>query len=131
MEEDPIPDEEAPEQLVTMSASVVLSSLPRDTTETLDRYSHPPAEKITVRFKAIGSAPILKQQVYRISSDQKFSVLVKFLRKQLKYKASDSLFCYINSSFSPALDELIDNLFQTFAIDDQLMVSYCNTVAFG
>lgn len=129
--ENPIPEEESPEQLVTMSASVMLSSIPQDTTEVLDKYSKLPTDKITIRFKSIGSTPILKQQIYKIGSDQKFSVLVKFLRRQLKYRSSDSLFCYINSSFSPSLDDYVGNLYQNFAIDGQLMVNYCNTVAFG
>ncbi|CAN6629484.1 hypothetical protein TRVA0_012S01112 [Trichomonascus vanleenenianus] len=74
---------------------------------------------------------MLKRQVYTISSAQKWSVLVKFLRSKLDCKPSESLFCYINSSFAPGLDETIGNLYKSFAIESQLMVSYCNTVAFG
>jgi ubiquitin-like protein ATG12 len=127
----PIPDEQSPQQLVPLSASVILTHLPRDSTAILDKYENPPGEKITIRFRAIGSTPMLQQTVYRISSNQKFSVLVKFLRRQLKFTISQALFCYINSSFAPGLDEMIGNLYNSFAIDGQLLVSYCTTVAFG
>lgn len=125
-----VPDEEQPEQPVTMSASVMLSQS-KGPQNILEHYAKSPNDKIQVRFKAIGSAPILKQQVYKISGNQKFSVLIKFLRRQLRYKSNESLFCYINQSFSPAPDEIIANLFENFAVEGHLMVSYCNTVAFG
>lgn len=107
-----VPEEDSPEQLVTMSASVAISSLPQDATAVLDQYLHPTPQKITIRLRSIGSAPMLKQQVYRISSEQKFSSLVKFIRRQLKVPANESIFCYINSAFAPSLDETIGNLYQ-------------------
>lgn len=127
----PIPDEQTPLQLVPLSASVILTHLPRDSSAVLAKYQDEPGQKITIRFRAIGSTPILHQTVYKINSSQKFSALVKFLRRQLKFSNSQSLFCYINSSFAPGLDEIIGNLYGSFGIDGQLLVSYCTTVAFG
>lgn len=130
-EDKPIPDEQTPQQLVSLSASVILTHLPKDSSAVLSKYENQPGEKVTIRFRAIGSTPILQQTVYKISSNQKFSVLVKFLRRQLKFPTSQSIFCYINSSFAPGLDEMIGNLYKSFAVDGQLLVSYCTTVAFG
>ena len=46
-----------------------------------------------VRFKAVGSAPILVpgKQLGRVSSDQKFGTLLNHLRRQLKMRQNDAL----------------------------------------
>lgn len=50
-----------------------------------------PNVKIAIRFKAIGRAPILKQQVYKINSTDRFHSITLFLRRQLAYKEGDEL----------------------------------------
>ncbi len=67
---------------------------------------------VTVRFKAVGSAPILKTQVFKISATQRFETVVNFLRTRLKCKPTDSVFLYVNSVFAPSLDEVVGNLFR-------------------
>lgn len=47
--------------------------------------------KVVVRFRAIGNAPILKQNFYKITASNKFQAVILFLRKELNYKASDPL----------------------------------------
>ena len=49
--------------------------------------------KIAIRFKAIGRAPILKQQVYRITASEMFHTVTAFLRKQLRLKDDAALVC--------------------------------------
>jgi hypothetical protein len=46
---------------------------------------------VVVRFKAVGSAPILKQSVFKISESKEFSAIVNFLRKELGYSAHESV----------------------------------------
>jgi ubiquitin-like protein ATG12 len=65
-----------------------------------------------VRFQALGSAPILKQKVFKISASSRFSVVLKFLRKKVGVRDGDGLFCYVNSVFAPGLDEGVGNLFR-------------------
>jgi ubiquitin-like protein ATG12 len=65
---------------------------------------------VTVRFKAVGAAPILRQQICKISSTQRFEAVVAYLRRVLKCKETDSVFLYVNSTFAPALDEIVGNL---------------------
>ncbi|KAI9826628.1 MAG: Ubiquitin-like protein [Thelocarpon impressellum] len=90
----PIPDDEhAPADLpLTMSASVVLTALPQDAHTALARAGAEDTRKVTVRFKAVGSAPILRQQVYKISAAQRFETVVNFLRGRLRCAPSDSVF---------------------------------------
>ena len=46
---------------------------------------------VVVRFKAVGNAPIMKQNFYKITASNRFQAVVQFLRKELAWKASDPL----------------------------------------
>jgi len=46
---------------------------------------------VVVRFKAVGNAPIMKQNFYKITASNRFQAVVQFLRKELGWKASDPL----------------------------------------
>lgn len=140
-----IPDDnsqvDAPPAPISLSASVLISNLPTDTTQLLNQViakhsnaqsdSTSTPEKVMLKLKPIGSAPLLKQSVYRISGTQKFATLVKYLRKQLKCGPQQSIFCYINNSFAPQLDVPLNDLYDAYQIDGHLIVSYCYTMAFG
>jgi ubiquitin-like protein ATG12 len=95
---------------LTMASSMILTSLPRDAASALSEAGNFPTAKINVRFKAVGSAPALERQVCKISSTQRFEQVVAYLRKTLKVGQTDSVFLYVNSSFAPALDEVVGNL---------------------
>ena len=66
---------------------------------------------VNVRFKAVGSAPMLRTQLYKISATQRFETVVKFLRTRLRVQDTDSVFLYVNSVFAPSLDEIVGNLY--------------------
>jgi hypothetical protein len=53
---------------------------------------------------------MLKRHLCQISSTQRFEVVVSYLRRVLKVGEMDSVFLYVNSSFAPALDEIVGNL---------------------
>ncbi|EXX75816.1 hypothetical protein RirG_038670 [Rhizophagus irregularis DAOM 197198w] len=57
----------------------------------LEKYKKKDAVKVIVRFRAIGNAPILKQNLYKINASNKFQAVIQFLRRELNYKASDPL----------------------------------------
>lgn len=107
---------------LTMTASTVLLNLPRDATAALATAGRFPKDKVVVRFKPVGSAPPLSGTTSvggpaadvrrKITSTQKFEVVVAFVRRALKVKESESVFLYINSTFAPALDEVVGNLHQ-------------------
>ncbi|EXJ95182.1 autophagy-like protein 12 [Capronia coronata CBS 617.96] len=116
---------------MSMTASVILTHLPKDASQALKEVDEIDNHKVSVRFQAIGSAPILKQRVFKINASSRFSVVLNFLRKKLGIKEGDGLFLYVNSVFAPGLDEGVGNLFRCFKTDDQLIVSYSATPAFG
>ncbi|KAJ5991113.1 Autophagy-related protein 12 [Penicillium canescens] len=128
----PIPDDEHGADLpMNMSASVMLTNLPRDAHRALADVERIDSGKVTVRFQPLPSAPILKNRVFKVSASQKFETVVKFLRKKLDCKDTDSVFCYVNSVFAPGLDEGMGGLWRCFKTDDQLIVAYSMTPAFG
>ncbi|KAF8477173.1 hypothetical protein BDZ91DRAFT_708797 [Kalaharituber pfeilii] len=134
---------------IPLTASLLLTSLPADATTALALATAPPppTDKVTIRFKSIGNAPILKRQVFKISSGAKFGKVVAFLRKQLgmdgvggegvggegggggggEAMKGEGLWCYVNQSFAPGWMLR----WGCFKIDDQLVVNYCKSVAFG
>ena len=107
-----IPDSSTtePDLPLTMASSMILTALPRDAASALSSAGTFLNAKVTVRFKPVGSAPQLRQQVCRISSSQRFEAVVAYLRRVLKVGEMESVFLYVNSSFAPALDEVVGNL---------------------
>lgn len=107
-----IPDAgpQEPDLPLTMASSMILTSLPRDAAAALSAAGDFPKPKVTVQFKAVGSAPSLRSQVCKISSTQRFEAVVSYLSRVLRLGPADSVFLYVNSSFAPALDEIVGNL---------------------
>ncbi|KAK0472817.1 APG12-domain-containing protein [Armillaria novae-zelandiae] len=116
----------------------------------LQTYKKKDGEKVIVRFKAVGNAPIMKQNFFKITSSNRFQAVIQFLRKELSWKAGEPLHTYINLAFSPAPDDTVSNLFkvrlapppvvklqpltrnvQSFATDGHLIVNYSTTAAWG
>lgn len=95
-----------------MAASTVLMKLPGDATAALETAGSFTKERVKVRFKPVGSAPPIRKdkEVVTVKSTQTVEFVVAFLRKQLKVQGTDSLFLYVNSTFAPALDEVVGNL---------------------
>ncbi|OAA51680.1 Autophagy-related protein 12 [Metarhizium rileyi] len=134
----PAPDEDndsgtgSPELPLTMNASVMLADLPRDATAALASVGGFAQEKVVVKFKPVGAAPSLAQELCKISATRKFEEVVRYLRRKLRCKDTDSVFLYVNSAFAPSLDEVVGNLHQCFKNgQDQLVVAYSMTPAFG
>ncbi|CAG7848936.1 Ubiquitin-like protein ATG12 {ECO:0000256/RuleBase:RU361201} [Serendipita indica DSM 11827] len=112
-------------QLVTSAGT------PNPALEALQTYKQRDLTKVVVRFKAVGNAPIMKQNFFKITASNRFQAVVQFLRKELGWKPSDPLFTYINLSFAPSLDDSVANLYKCFATDGHLIVNYSSTAAWG
>ncbi|GAC93709.1 potential preautophagosome nucleating protein [Pseudozyma hubeiensis SY62] len=97
------------ESAATISTSASPSSA---ALQALEQYKKRDSSKVVVRFKAIGNAPIMKNNHFRITAFNRFQAVTVFLRKELNFKPTDSLFLYINASFSPAPDDTVGNLYR-------------------
>ncbi|ODV86794.1 hypothetical protein CANARDRAFT_27181 [[Candida] arabinofermentans NRRL YB-2248] len=112
---------------ITLNQSILFSKLPPQTTSTILTVSKPVVSKIQIRFKSIGSVNQVKPAVFKISKSSKFASILKFL----ELKIGGKVYCYLSNSVSPNPDEELSNLYDIFKVGDELIVSYCNTVAFG
>lgn len=54
---------------------------------------------VVVRFKAVGNAPIMKQNFYKITASNRFQTVIQFLRKELGWKSGDPLVRNANSIY--------------------------------
>ncbi|THH30961.1 hypothetical protein EUX98_g3212 [Antrodiella citrinella] len=99
--------------------------------DALETYRKKDPNKVVVRFKAVGNAPIMKQNLYKITASNRFQAVIQFLRKELGWKAGEPLFTYINLAFAPAPDDTVSNLFKSFATEGHLIVNYSTTAAWG
>ncbi|KAF7360373.1 Ubiquitin-like protein ATG12 [Mycena venus] len=69
---------------------------------------------VVMRFMPVGNTPVLKQNVFRIAAASLFQAVIRSLKKKLGMKDGDPLFTYINSTFAPAPDEVLGNLYKSF-----------------
>lgn len=88
-------------------------------------------EKITVSLSPIGSAPVLKQKKFAVSRDKSMGWLNQWLRKNLKCEAAESVFVYVQHSFSPALDTNLGALYDCYGSNGKLTLAYSKMRAYG
>ncbi|KAI0002497.1 autophagy protein 12 [Russula compacta] len=125
-----------PDAIPHLSSPLTASDLAADASiseglAALESYKKKDPAKVVVRFKAVGNAPIMKQNFFRVTVSNRFQAVIQFLRKELGWKAGEPLFTYINLAFSPAPDDTIANLYRSFATDGHLIVNYSTTAAWG
>ncbi|PWN95537.1 APG12-domain-containing protein [Tilletiopsis washingtonensis] len=114
------------------TASAAAAAAAAQVAHALDTYRRKDTSKaVVVRFKAIGNAPIMKNNYFRITAFNRFHAVVVFLRKELGWKSGDALFLYINSSFAPAPDDTVGNLYRCFGTEGHLIVNYSTQAAWG
>ncbi|WVW85953.1 ubiquitin-like protein ATG12 [Kwoniella bestiolae CBS 10118] len=129
----PTPDLLSPAIQPPSAESMLANSMITQPTalEALEHYKKKDASKVVVRFKAIGSAPIMKNNVFKATAGHKFQAVILFLRQQLGMKKDEPLFTYINAAFAPAPDDTVGNLYKCFGTEGHLIVNYSNTQAWG
>ncbi|KAF9044352.1 hypothetical protein BJ165DRAFT_1480634 [Panaeolus papilionaceus] len=57
----------------------------------LETYKKKDPLKIVVRFKGVGNAPIMKQNMYKITAANRFQAVIQFLRKELGWQNGEPL----------------------------------------
>eukprot|EP01083_Nonionella_stella_P143648 446855_1 len=90
-----------------------------------------PPSKVLVHFRSVGAAPRLKKTRFKISGKNRFHVVIGFLRKQLRFSADQTLFCYCNETFCPSSESTVSDLYECFNIGDELVVNYSVTEAWS
>lgn len=86
------------------------------------------AQKVAIRLQPIGSTPLLKPQLLQVSRTQNIGAITKFLMRRLRLKSAH---VYVLSSFQPTPDESLGNLYDLFKTNGELILSYCEQIAYG
>ncbi|VDN94166.1 unnamed protein product [Brugia pahangi] len=90
---------------------------------------------VEILLKAVGDAPILKQNKWTVDEKKTVAELCIFLRsymKRFQLNDSDSLLLFINQCFAPSPDQTVRNLKDCFAPgDSKLVINYSKTQAWG
>lgn len=69
-----------------------------------------------VRLSPLPGVKAMRTPVFNCGSAQRFEFVVRFLRRRLAVKESESVFCYVNSVFAPGLDEGVGNLWRVSSL---------------
>lgn len=85
-------------------------------------------EKLTIRLRPIGSTASINPKIFKILRNLSITVLTKFLCKKLMVS---TVYVYVSNLFLPNPDENIGELFDNFGVNGELIINYCNSVAFG
>lgn len=88
--------------------------------------------KLTVMFKAVGNAPVMKNKQFIVKRTDTVADLLRAIRKGLGLNATDSLHIFVNQAFSPSLDHTVEILKENYAANDEkLILFYSTTPAWG
>lgn len=113
------------DQKVPLSTLMVLPKMEEDP---LTELLEPSTEKVTLRFHPIGSAPAINPSIFKISGSQTVATVLKYLMRRLRLK---HIHLYVLSTFQPTPDEKLGDLHQLFLSNGELVLGYCQTIAFG
>ncbi|PSK78659.1 hypothetical protein CJJ07_001430 [Candidozyma auris] len=117
------------EAKVPLSTSMVLPKINREVNvDPLSGLANKRNEKITLRFHPIGSTPAIAPKTFKISGFQSVAVVSSYLMKRLRLK---SVHLYVSNTFQPTPDEKLGDLHEIFQSNGELVLGYCETVAFG
>ncbi|PSK34619.1 hypothetical protein C7M61_004979 [Candidozyma pseudohaemuli] len=116
---------ETADQKVPLSTLMVLPKMEEDPLKELLETS---SEKVTLRFHPIGSAPAINPSIFKISGSQTVATVLNYLMKRLRLK---HIHLYVLSTFQPTPDEKLGDLHKLFLSKGELVLGYCETIAFG
>lgn len=124
-----IREEENVAEKIPLTTSVIMDKLPEKAKKKIIPDIQETVVKISIRFQPIGSAPQMKPNYFKILSNQTVSTIIKFISKKLKLK--NGVYLYVQNSFQPTPDEKLGDLYNLFKTNNELVINYCQTVAFG
>lgn len=104
---------------------------PPTSPQTLTSPQNQPSGKVKIHFKAVGSAPIMKDKKFLITATEPFRALEQFLMTELRMGPHERLFLYCDSAFAPSPEEPLRDLFACFGRQGELVVNYATSGAFG
>ena len=80
-------------------------------------------KKINLFLRAMGEAPILKKQKFKLDGTKTILEVEKFLKKSLNVN-DKAIYMYCGSGFSPMLDQQLQSLYENFQVSGELVILY-------
>jgi ubiquitin-like protein ATG12 len=112
-----------------------VSGVSTDPTTTTSRESQQDVVKETSKvllfLRPVGEVAGLRKTRYKLDGSKAIVEVEKFLRKTLEMSADQSIFIYCGSGFSPTPDQNLQDLFDNFQTNGELIVNYGIQEAWG
>jgi len=87
--------------------------------------------KIELRLQPTGDAPIMKKRKWVVDPQKTVGQINKFVREYIKLDEKENLFMYVNQAFAPSPDQTLNNLYECFGSDGNLVLHYSKNQAWG
>ncbi|CAO1390324.1 unnamed protein product [Diamesa hyperborea] len=87
--------------------------------------------KIDILLNAAGNAPIMKQRKWAVDPMKDICWVAKFIHKYLKLDVEEKLFLYVNQTFAPSPDQILNNLYECYGSGGKLTLHYSINQAWG
>ena len=71
-------------------------------------------EKVELLFRAVGDAPVLKKNKFKLQRSKNIQFVNQFLAKVTKCEGDERIYVYIHQAFSPTPDSEIGTLFDNY-----------------
>jgi ubiquitin-like protein ATG12 len=91
----------------------------------------PQLTKIEVRLQPTGDAPIMKKRKWAVDPQKTIGQINKFVRGYIKLDEKENLFMYVNQAFAPSPDQTVQNLYECFGSDGNIVLHYSKNQAWG
>lgn len=87
--------------------------------------------KVLLFLRPVGEVAGLRKTRYKLDGSKAIVEVEKFLKKTLEMSADQSIFMYCGSGFSPTPDQNLQDLFDNFQTNGELIVNYGIQEAWG
>lgn len=120
------PPNDLQQQQILQSSN--LTTTTTNQSDNSDKLNLNKSKKITIILKAAGSAPILKTKKWEVDEAWTVAFFQQSLRKLLKLTSDQSLFIFVNQSFSPSPEHTIGTLQKCFGSEGNKLTLYYSTI---
>lgn len=87
--------------------------------------------KVLLFLRPVGEVAGLRKTRYKLDGSKAIAEVEKFLKKTLEMSPEQSIFIYCGSGFSPTPDQNLQDLFDNFQTNGELIVNYGIQEAWG
>lgn len=82
-------------------------------------------QKVLIYLKAVGEAPPLPRQKFKLDGSKTLLEIEKFLRKNIgSTHETKSIYLFCGSGFTPGFEQSLQSLFDLFQIGGELIIQY-------